>query len=76
MKFTVQLQYRPLNTEIFNYSHPRVEEKPDSNQKIEWEWVVLGLDDAMVKNLPADEETRDADLIPGSGRSPGEGSGN
>ena len=37
---------------------------------------MLGLDDAMVKNLPADEETRDADLIPGSGRSPGEGSGN
>ena len=28
---------------------------------------MLGLDDAMVKNLPADEETRDADLIPGSG---------
>ena len=30
-----------------------------------------------VKNLPADAgDTRDTDPIPGSGRSPGEGSGN
>ena len=31
----------------------------------------------MVKDLPADEgDLRDASLIPGSGRSPGEGHGN
>ena len=31
----------------------------------------------MVKNLPANaEDVRDAGLIPGSGRSPGEGNGN
>ena len=31
----------------------------------------------MVKNLPAKAgDTRDADSIPGSGRSPGEGNGN
>ena len=32
---------------------------------------------AVVKNLPASlEDTRDLGLIPGSGRSPGEGNGN
>ena len=30
----------------------------------------------MVKNPPANADARDAGLIPGSGRSPGEGNGN
>ena len=35
------------------------------------------LGDAVVKNLPANaEDTRDADSIPGLGRSPGAGNGN
>ena len=29
----------------------------------------------MIKNLPANEDTRDVGLIPGSGRSPGGGNG-
>ena len=40
--------------------------------------VVLGLPGgSVVKNLPASaEDARDVGLIPGSGRSPGEGNGN
>ena len=46
-----------------------------SNTVIEYMWGFLG--DAVVKNPPANVgDMRDMSLIPGLGRSPGEGNGN
>ena len=58
--------FSPLNREFYLIQ---------SDTVIEYMWGFLG--DAVVKNPPANAgDTRDMNLVPGSGRPPGEGNGN
>ena len=64
-----------LKHEFFFFPISREFYLVQSNTVIEYMWGFLG--DAVVKNPPANVgDMRDMSLIPGLGRSPGEGNGN